>query len=166
MITRSHLSPIGLLNLSAKAGRLVGVSFGNPDHTVESLDYSDHPDSHVLDEAARQLDEYFDGIRTRFDLPLAMMGSPFQLKVWSVLFRIPFGKTITYGDLARVVEKEGGARAVGVANAANPLQVVVPCHRVIGSDGSLTGYAGGIEAKRSLLDLERAGAGLYVNALG
>jgi methylated-DNA-[protein]-cysteine S-methyltransferase len=105
---------------------------------------------------ARQLNAYFRGKRTSFDLPVAPEGTPFQRKVWKALQRIPFGKTLSYGQLAKRVGSPGAARAVGRANATNPVSVVIPCHRVIGSNGSLTGYGGGMERKRGLLELEGA----------
>ena len=105
--------------------------------------------------AARgQLAEYFAGTRTSFDLSLAPIGTPFQQRVWSALAAIPFGETVSYVELARRIGMPTGSRAVGHANARNPISIVVPCHRVIGSDGSLTGYAGGAERKRWLLDWE------------
>jgi methylated-DNA-[protein]-cysteine S-methyltransferase len=114
-------------------------------------------------QAARgQLAEYFTGRRLAFDLPLAMAGTPFQRRVWRALLDVPYGETITYGELAREVRPDGGwraARAVGAANGRNPIAVVVPCHRVVGADGSLTGYGYGLERKRFLLDLEAATLG-------
>jgi methylated-DNA-[protein]-cysteine S-methyltransferase len=103
---------------------------------------------------AHQLDEFFAGRRKTFDLPLAPDGTDFQKRVWAELVRIPFGETLSYAELARRVNREGAARAVGRANATNPLAIIVPCHRVIGADGSLTGYAYGVELKRRLLDFE------------
>jgi methylated-DNA-[protein]-cysteine S-methyltransferase len=104
-----------------------------------------------------QLMEYFDGRRSAFDVPLAMRGSDFERRVWNALLEIPYGESTSYGEIARRVGEPGAARAVGVANARNPIAVIVPCHRVIGADGSLTGYGGGLARKRFLLDLE-AGA--------
>jgi methylated-DNA-[protein]-cysteine S-methyltransferase len=101
-----------------------------------------------------QLDEYFAGRRRSFDLPVDLAGSPFQRRVWEALRAIPYGETISYGELARRVHPSASPRAVGTANGRNPVCVIVPCHRVIGADGSLTGYAGGLERKRLLLDLE------------
>ncbi len=106
---------------------------------------------------ATQLDEYFAGARTAFDLPLRASGTEFQLRVWGALREIPYGETSTYGQLATRIGHDGAARAVGVANGQNPIAVIVPCHRVIGADGTLTGFGGGLERKRLLLDLE-AGA--------
>jgi methylated-DNA-[protein]-cysteine S-methyltransferase len=112
-----------------------------------------------FEDARAQLGEYFAGRRLAFDLPLAMAGTPFQRHVWRALLDIPYGETTTYGELARAVRPAGGwqaARAVGAANGRNPIAVVVPCHRVVGADGSLTGYGGGLRRKRLLLDLEAA----------
>ena len=116
--------------------------------------------AYVVDDPARlgevraQLADYFDGLRTGFDLPLAMEGSPFQLRAWRALQDIPYGETISYGEQARRIGRPADPRAVGQANGRNPIAVIVPCHRVIGADGSLTGYGGGLERKRRLLELE------------
>lgn len=114
----------------------------------------------VLSAAADQLAEYFAGERTDFELPLVPVGTDFQHKVWDGLRRIPYGSTTSYGELATQVGVRGAARAVGLANGRNPLSIVVPCHRVIGADGSLSGYGGGPARKQALLDHERAVAGL------
>jgi methylated-DNA-[protein]-cysteine S-methyltransferase len=110
----------------------------------------------VLVDTIRQLDEYFAGTRREFELDLAPQGTPFQLAVWNALLSIPYGSTASYGDIARSVGRPNAVRAVGQANGRNPLAIVVPCHRVIGSDHSLTGYGGGIDRKRFLLALEGA----------
>ncbi|HLI83789.1 MAG TPA: methylated-DNA--[protein]-cysteine S-methyltransferase [Bryobacteraceae bacterium] len=118
-------------------------------------------DSHpLLVEAARQLAAYFRGALHDFDLPLEMHGSAFQLGVWKHLLEIPYGQTRSYGELARALGAPKAVRAVGAANGANPIPIVVPCHRVIGSNGTLTGYGGGLPLKQRLLDLERGHAGL------
>jgi methylated-DNA-[protein]-cysteine S-methyltransferase len=144
-------SPIGGLRLHAHAGLLTAIDFDASPRGVRVADP-------VLDAAEDQLTEYFAGERQAFDLPLASEGSEFQKKVWAELQRIPYGEVASYGDIARRLGYEPViSRAVGVANASNRLPIVVPCHRVIGSDGSLTGYAGGVERKRALLDLERPG---------
>lgn len=109
----------------------------------------------LLAEAGRQLGEYFAGLRTEFDLSLELGGTPFQQLVWAELLRIPYGETATYGELAERIGRPTAARAVGLANGRNPISIVVPCHRVIGSSGDLTGYGGGIDRKRQLLDWER-----------
>ena len=114
----------------------------------------------ALAEAKRQIEEYFAGDRREFDLPLALEGTEFQRRVWAELRRIPFGETISYGELAARIGKPTASRAVGAANGCNPASVVVPCHRVISHDGKLGGYGGGLPVKQALLDLERrAGAG-------
>lgn len=117
------------------------------------------PDDGVLAEAARQLAEYFDGGRTEFDLPLAMDGTAFQQRVWEALRDIPYGETISYGQLADRIGQPSASRAVGLANGRNPIGIIVPCHRVIGANGSLTGYGGGIERKRYLLAHEQRVSG-------
>jgi methylated-DNA-[protein]-cysteine S-methyltransferase len=151
MTTRWMDTPIGGLRLHAQAGLLTAIDFDARPRGARA------PDA-VLDEAERQLGEYFDGARTEFDLPLASEGTEFQKKVWAELRRIPYGETATYGEIARRLGYELViSRAVGVANASNPLPIVVPCHRVIGSDGKLTGYAGGIDRKQALLQLEQPG---------
>ena len=108
----------------------------------------------VLREAARQLGEYFSGSRTTFDLPLRLQGTDFQTRVWEELQRIPYGCTRSYSELARAIGRGSASRAVGLANSRNPLSIIVPCHRVIGASGNLTGFAGGLETKAKLLQLE------------
>ena len=142
-------SPIGSLTIRAENGALTGV-WMEDDDLPEHID-----DTPPLDEARRQLDAYFAGELREFDLPLAPAGSEFQLGVWSELAKIPYGETISYGELAKRVGDPTKARAVGAANGRNPLPVIVPCHRVIGADGSLTGFGGGLDRKRRLLELER-----------
>jgi len=112
--------------------------------------------------ACAQLQEYFEGGRTSFELPLAMNGNPFERRVWRALGDIPYGETTSYGEVARAIGHPSAARAVGVANARNPIAVIVPCHRVIGASGALTGYGGGLERKRLLLELESGQARLRV----
>jgi methylated-DNA-[protein]-cysteine S-methyltransferase len=117
-------------------------------------------DDDALKDAVAQLEAYFAGELTTFDLPLAPQGSPFQRRVWSALRDIPYGQTESYGTLAERIGRPGAARAVGRANSQNPIAIIVPCHRVIGATGQLTGYAGGMDRKRALLDLERGVAPL------
>lgn len=151
MSTRWTDSPVGGLRLHASAGLLTAVEF-------DAQPVGGGVDDPLLDEAERQLREYFAGERRTFDLPLANDGTEFQRKVWGELRRIPYGETATYGEVARRLGYEPVvSRAVGAANGANPLPIVVPCHRVVGADGSLTGYAGGAERKRVLLELEQPG---------
>jgi methylated-DNA-[protein]-cysteine S-methyltransferase len=115
--------------------------------------------SRVAEAVDVQLREYFAGERTSFDIPLDPVGSPFQLAAWSALREIPYGETVSYGQQAERMGDANKARAVGAANARNPISIIVPCHRVVGKDGSLTGFAGGVEVKRYLLELERRVAG-------
>ena len=117
-------------------------------------DWIEDPDAPALRACATQLAEYFAGARTNFDLPLAPRGSDFQQRVWREIARVPYGETISYAELARRAGAPGQARAAGAATGRNPVGVVIPCHRIVGSDGSLTGYAGGLERKRGLLELE------------
>jgi methylated-DNA-[protein]-cysteine S-methyltransferase len=119
--------------------------------------------SGAVGEAARQLREYFAGTRTAFDLPLAPEGTEFQRAVWRLLQDIPYGETISYGELARRVGNPKASRAVGAANGANPIPIVIPCHRVIGSNGKLTGFGGGLPAKEALLSLETRQLGFFVS---
>lgn len=120
---------------------------------AKSLGGSD-PAVKVLAKAVQQLEEYFEGKRQEFDLPFDVQGTPFQKKVWTELSRIPYGKTCSYGDVAKRIKQAKAMRAVGTANGKNPLCVVVPCHRVIAADGSLGGYSGGLDVKKKLLKLE------------
>lgn len=151
MTTRWMDSPIGGLRLHSSAGLLTAIEFG-AEVRGERV-----PDP-VLDATETQLSEYFAGDRKEFDLPLANDGTEFQQKVWGELRRIPYGATASYSEIAaRLGYEPVVSRAVGAANGANPIPVIVPCHRVIGSNGNLTGYAGGIERKQILLDLERPG---------
>ncbi|HKK23463.1 MAG TPA: methylated-DNA--[protein]-cysteine S-methyltransferase [Pseudohaliea sp.] len=142
-------TPLGSLQLIARDGLLERIAF--PGTHVERLPSAAVP---VLSRAAAQLRDYFAGRRRAFDLPLASAGTAFQEAVWAALGAIPFGETRSYGDIARALDRPRAVRAVGAANGRNPLPIVVPCHRVIGADGSLTGYAGGMARKRWLLELE------------
>jgi len=146
-------SPLGPLLLSAdRAGRLTGVRIGA--ETGARPFGEQHGATGVLDVATEQLEEYFAGRRTEFSVPVAMAGTPFQQWVWEELRRVGFGTTVSYGELAARMGRSGAARAVGHANARNPVAVIVPCHRVVGASGALTGYRGGLAVKRLLLDLE------------
>ena len=151
-------SPVGPLRLRSDGEHLTGVFFVEHRHAPEDLGevVDDALAPPVLREAARQLQEYFAGGRTGFDLPTAAPGTDFQQRVWAQLRAIPYGRTWSYGELARALGNPGASRAVGLANGRNPLSIVVPCHRVVGSDGSITGYGGGVERKQALLDLERS----------
>ncbi len=148
-------TPIGPLLVAADDAGLRRIHFQRGSRTLEA-DPAWRRDPPALREVARQLAEYFARERRAFDLPIAPEGTPFQLETWRALVAIPYGTTISYGELARRIGKPEAVRAVGAANGANPLPIVVPCHRVIGSDGSLTGFGGGLPAKRALLALEGA----------
>jgi methylated-DNA-[protein]-cysteine S-methyltransferase len=151
-------SPVGPLTLVGEGDQLVGLYFQNvPEAAAPPAAWV--RDDRRLRDAAAQLAEYFAGKRRRFDLPLAPRGTPFQQQVWKELQRIPFGETATYGDIARAIGKPAAVRAVGGANHHNPLSIVIPCHRVIGADGSMTGYGGELHRKRLLLELEARVAG-------
>ncbi len=155
-LTTTVDSPIGPLTLTASDGRVTGLRMHEQRHARPV------PDGSVRDDAwfapvTEQLDAYFSGDLTDFDIPLHMTGTEFQRRVWDGLREIPYGTTISYGELARRVRNPAASRAVGLANGRNPVAIVVPCHRVIGADGQLTGYGGGIDRKIWLLDHERAG---------
>ncbi|HZF24676.1 MAG TPA: methylated-DNA--[protein]-cysteine S-methyltransferase [Steroidobacteraceae bacterium] len=147
-------SPIGRLLLVGERERLKLLHFQSASRRRPEEGWI--ADSSAFESVRRQLREYFAGRRRAFDLGLMMPGTPFQCAVWSALRAIPYGETISYAELARRLGRPRAVRAVGSANGANPLPIVVPCHRVIGSDGSLTGFGGGLELKRSLLALEGA----------
>ena len=159
-------SPVGLLTLVGQGDDLVGLYF-DKDPLAARMRADSRRDDRRLRPAIEQLEEYFAGTRTRFDLSLVPPGTAFQKKVWAALVRIPFGGTATYGEIARAVGRPDASRAVGGANHRNPIAVIIPCHRVIGADGSMTGYGGGLPRKRLLLDLETrvAAAGQLALAL-
>jgi methylated-DNA-[protein]-cysteine S-methyltransferase len=142
-------SPIDELLLTAEDGVLTGLHF-----SPFAIDAEWIHDPAQLEPAATQLGEYFAGERTAFDLELSPEGTDFQRRVWAMLREIPYGKTTTYGSLANELGNPKTVRAVGLANGRNPIAVIIPCHRVIGADGSLTGFGGGLDRKRALLDLE------------
>jgi methylated-DNA-[protein]-cysteine S-methyltransferase len=147
-------SPVGELLASADAaGRITGLHFLDG-HRLPARDSSWARDEDALAPLRRQLEEYFAGERSEFELDLAPSGSPFQLDVWRALCAIPYGETASYGEIAAAVGQPGAARAVGGANNRNPIAIVIPCHRVIGANGTLTGYGGGLPRKQQLLALE------------
>jgi len=146
-------SPVGTLRLVADEQGLCEIWFERGRHQKAPQSHWLR-DAKPLAQARRQLEEYFAGTRQQFDLPLHPLGTPFQLEVWWELARIPYGATISYGELARRINQPQAMRAVGAANGRNPLPIVLPCHRVIGSDGSLTGFGGGLPTKRYLLSME------------
>ena len=140
-------SPFGMLQIGHEDGNVVSVSCAK--------DACNHDPSPVSDLANAQLQEYFLGTRRSFDLPIRLTGTPFQLSVWKALQEIPYGETRSYGQIAAAIGKPGAARAVGMACNRNPLWIIIPCHRVVGSNQSLTGYAGGLNMKRALLTIEQ-----------
>lgn len=145
MIRSVMQSPVGAVTVFSDGEAITEIRFG---------DFGgDEPDA-VITQAIKQLGEYFEGKRKSFELPLKPCGTPFQKSVWSALRDIPYGETRNYGDIAKSVGNEKACRAVGMANNKNPIAIVIPCHRVIGADGSLTGYAAGLDIKKYLLDME------------
>ena len=152
-------TPIGPLTLVAGPDGLREVRFPNG-RALSDADGPARPEHPVLAQAAAELDEYFAGTRQEFDVPLDPQGSSFQLDAWRGLTTIPFAATVSYGEQARRLGHDGKARAIGAANGSNPIPIILPCHRVIGSDGSLTGFGGGLETKAWLLHHERQVAGL------
>jgi methylated-DNA-[protein]-cysteine S-methyltransferase len=155
-------SPVGKLKLVASDKGLVAVLWQNDKPTRvrlnEVVEDATHP---ILLDTERELGEYFAGKRTTFSVPLDMRGTSFQKNVWHALLAIPFGETRSYGQLAKQLGNPQAMRAVGAANGRNPISIIVPCHRVIGASGKLTGFAGGLETKAQLLDLEESGARLF-----
>ncbi|HEX9985698.1 MAG TPA: methylated-DNA--[protein]-cysteine S-methyltransferase [Thermoanaerobaculia bacterium] len=148
-------TPIGTLLVAGEAGSVTVISFRpepRPEWTRDDALFAGTID---------QLGEYFTGRRRTFDLPLVPKGTEFQLAVWNALTKIPYGETRSYSDVARTIRRPDAVRAVGAANGANPLPIVIPCHRVIGANGALTGFGGGIETKKFLLELERGERKLF-----
>ena len=148
----THQSPVGPLFLAGDEDALTRLEFAGD---------AEVPDGWQRDDLRfsaehRQLEEYFSGTRTRFDFPLRLEGAPFDRAVWNALQEIPYGNTASYGEIAERIGRPGRARAVGAANARNPIAIVVPCHRVVGANGALTGYGGGLDRKHDLLALEGA----------
>lgn len=145
-------SPLGPLTLTASENALLSLDFG------DTRTSGDTP-SPILEQAVRELAEYFAGTRKDFTIPLSPAGTPFQQKVWAALLTIPYGRTASYGEIAAKINKPGGAVAVGQANSRNPIPILIPCHRVIGADGKLVGYTGGIHIKEALLAIEGISCG-------
>jgi methylated-DNA-[protein]-cysteine S-methyltransferase len=148
-------TPLGRVLVITAGDELVGLHFDGHARTPE-IGARTSGAGETLSAVAGQLDEYFRGVRTGFDLPLRLEGTPFQRKVWAALLDIPFGQTSTYAEVAARIGRPRAVRAVGAANGQNPISIVVPCHRLIGANGDLTGYGWGLERKRSLLELEGA----------
>jgi len=147
--TAYYDSPVGMLTMVSDGTNLVELSYGK-------LVYEENQELPVFEMTLRWLDIYFAGKCPDFTPPLALQGTPFRKKVWNILLAIPYGKTITYGEIARRFSSKMSAQAIGGAVGHNPVSIIVPCHRVIGSDGSLTGYGGGLDRKEKLLRLEKA----------
>lgn len=150
---RSMDSPVGKLTLAGTAGRLRHLRM--VDQTYEPSRVGWEPDDAAFPDAVDQLEQYFRGERREFRLELDLVGTAFQRRVWEALLTIPYGETRSYGQIAAQLDAPGASRAVGLANGHNPIGIIVPCHRVIGANGSLTGYGGGLDKKRALLDMER-----------
>ncbi|MFE5322599.1 methylated-DNA--[protein]-cysteine S-methyltransferase [Paenibacillus sp. NPDC056579] len=156
-------SPIGPLIVAASDSGLCHIEFGRfSDNEADLQKWSDRwfgtteweESGSKLTEAQNQLEQYFDGSRTTFDVPLDLRGTPFQVKVWRALTQVPYGQVCSYKDIGRAIQSEKAVRAVGGANNKNPVPIIVPCHRVIGADGSMVGYGGGLDVKTRLLRLE------------
>lgn len=157
LVCRRYAGPLGPMLLAASDAGLAGVWFDGQRHGPSGVDWPQVPSHPVLLAAVRQLEDYFAGARTAFALPLDLqLGTPFQRDVWRALLAIPPGRTTSYGALGRTLGRPQAARAVGAAVGRNPVSIVVPCHRVLGTAGALTGYAGGLERKIALLRLEGA----------
>ena len=153
---QSLQSPVGALTLLADDSALVAVLWETKEYHRDQFCPSTPAENHpILCEANRQLEEYFAGKRREFDLPLRPRGTSFQMRVWSGLRDIPYGELWSYGKLARHIGHGGAARAVGAANGRNPIPILIPCHRVVGSNGTLTGFGGGLDVKARLIELER-----------
>jgi len=157
---KSISSPVGRLKLVASERGLAAIPWENDDPERVRLEpLVEDPSDPILRETERQLASYFAGKLKAFDVPLDFKGTAFQKSVWAALLTIPFGETRSYGDIARQIGRPTASRAVGAANGKNPISIIAPCHRVIGSTGALTGFAGGLATKERLLGLERARAG-------
>jgi methylated-DNA-[protein]-cysteine S-methyltransferase len=157
IVQAAYASPIGPMIVAATSRGVAGIWFVGQKHMPDNSAWPQQPHHPVLLQAIAQLDEYFKGTRRTFDLPLDLQGgTAFQQSVWQALLAIPRGGTTSYGQLGQRIGRPAAMRAVGAAVGRNPVSVVVPCHRVVGADGSLTGYAGGIERKTALLQLEGA----------
>ena len=154
VVWREIESPLGPILLLGEAGHLTGLHFEERRWGPQQIDPAWQEDDQAFDDVRVQLTEYFDGTRRSFDLAIAPAGTEFQQRVWTALVDIPYGDTATYGALARSLDTPAASRAVGAANGQNPISIIVPCHRLVGADGSLTGYGGGLDRKRWLLDHE------------
>ncbi len=147
----AYESPLGIVTVLGEDNAIISLSFAEKGSVPPSTGETDP----LLARCARELDRYFSGTLTAFTVPLSPRGTPFQRDVWEALRAIPYGQTASYGEVARAIGKPGAARAVGMACNRNPIAILIPCHRVVGASGDLTGYSGGLEKKRFLLELER-----------
>jgi methylated-DNA-[protein]-cysteine S-methyltransferase len=154
MQTRTMQSPVGTITLAGRDGKLRHLRMD--DQTYEPSHEGWEPDANAFPEAVEQLTAYFAGELQEFDLELELLGTEFQRRVWNALLTIPYGETRSYGEIALQIGSPGASRAVGLANGHNPVGIIVPCHRVIGANGSLTGYGGGLHRKKALLELEQS----------
>jgi methylated-DNA-[protein]-cysteine S-methyltransferase len=152
MISATHDSPIGILTLVSNGDAIAWLEFEQARHPAPQYR---HGCDAVIERARRELDAYFGGKLKKFSVPVAPQGTPFQQRVWAALRNIPYGATRTYGEQAASIGSPQASRAVGLANGRNPVSIIVPCHRVIGANGALTGYGGGLERKQFLLELEQ-----------
>ncbi|HEY3723854.1 MAG TPA: methylated-DNA--[protein]-cysteine S-methyltransferase [Acidimicrobiia bacterium] len=152
---RTTPSPVGFITVAGDGAAVTGLRMEDQAYPPAGAEAWVRDDT-AFGDVVEQLDEYFAGTRTEFDITLRLDGTEFQRRVWSALLEIPYGETTSYGELARRIGQPTASRAVGLANGRNPVGIIVPCHRVIGADGSLTGYGGGIERKQALLELERS----------
>lgn len=159
-------TPVGELLIVGDGEAVREIRFGEEGRRSAEVEDGWRRGGAVVVEAKKQLDEYFEGRRRAFDLPLAPSGTKFQLRAWRVLQEIPYGATRSYGEQARAMGQPQAVRAVGAANGRNPIPIVVPCHRILGGDGTLTGYAGGLHIKEFLLDLERRQSGRTAGGRG
>ena len=146
MFQYSYNTKIGEIFIAEGNGQITNISFKKLDYPIKK--------SPLIEKTFIEIDEYLKGKRKTFDIPLALNGSPFQIKVWQELKKIPYGQTRTYKDIAKAAGNEKACRAVGMANNKNPIAIIIPCHRVLGQNGDLTGYAGGLDIKRKLLNIE------------
>jgi methylated-DNA-[protein]-cysteine S-methyltransferase len=154
-----HSSPIGPLALVSEGDELIGCYFDGGEEPAAAKGAARKRDA-VLDQARRELDRFFAGRLKKFTIPIAPRGTDFQRRVWNALQKTPYGRTVSYGAIAKQIDAPAAVRAVGAANGANPICIIIPCHRVIGANGSLTGFGGGLDRKRFLLWLERGEAPL------
>lgn len=158
MTIYAHLeSPLGLLLLTSREDKLTGLYFADQAHAPRiARDWIEREDADIFIQTRRQIEEYALGERKSFDLPMGLSGTAFQMRVWREIAAIPFGHTLTYSELAQRVGSPQAVRAVGTATGANPVSWIIPCHRVVGKNGALTGYAGGLSRKKALLEFEAA----------